>query len=67
MSWIPAPRAEIHDERTPVTVCLSPVQAVRLEVLLAQHRAIEPSVDDNDLVDQIFARGLDQLEAEACR
>lgn len=65
MSPIPAPLAAFEDERTPVTVCLTPAQSVRLEVLLAHYRDADPSVDDNTLVDKIFARGLAAAEAEA--
>lgn len=65
MSLIPAPLVELDDERTPITVCLTPVQAVRLELLLARLGETDPATDDNALVDRIFAHGLDQLEAEA--
>lgn len=46
------------DERIPVTVMLTPVQAARLEALIADLRALDPSIDDNDVADAVFDTGL---------
>jgi len=46
------------DERIPVTVMLTPASAARLEVLTAELRAVDPSIDDNDVVDAVFDTGL---------
>lgn len=46
-------------ERTPVTVWLTPAQLMCLELLLGELRAIDPALDDNAVVDRIFAAGLD--------
>lgn len=62
MSWIPTPPPDAYDDRTPVTVCLTNAQAVRLEVLIAKHRGRNPTTDDNDVVDFVFALGLDSAE-----
>jgi hypothetical protein len=46
------------DERIPVTVMLTASQAARLEVLTAELRALDPSIDDNDVADAVFDTGL---------
>ena len=48
------------DERIPVTVMLTPTQAARLEGLTAELRALDPSIDDNDVADAVF----DAIRAE---
>lgn len=50
------------DERIPVTVMLTPVQAARLEALIADLRALDPSIDDNDVADAVFDTGLSAYE-----
>jgi len=60
---IALPQCATHD-RTPVTVMLTPEQAARLELWLAKHRDANPSADDNEHVDQVFASGLRLVEAE---
>lgn len=50
------------DERIPVTVMLTPVQALRLEALIADLRALDPSIDDNDVSDAVFDTGLSAYE-----
>lgn len=57
----------LHDptaDLTPVTVWLTPADAVRLELLLAAQRERIPTLDDNELVDTIFTTGLDACERE---
>lgn len=46
------------EDRIPVTVMLTPASAARLEVLTAELRALDPSIDDNDVVDAVFDIGL---------
>ena len=46
------------EDRIPVTVMLTPASAARLEVLTAELRALDPSIDDNDVVDAVFDTGL---------
>lgn len=46
------------DERIPVTVMLTPAQAVRLEALITAFRQADPSIDDNDVADAVFDTGL---------
>lgn len=58
MSWIPAALVPAGADRTPVTVWLTPAQAMRLELMLAAMRERDPSCDDNAVVDQVFATGL---------
>lgn len=50
------------DDRVPITACLSPAQAERLEVLIAHYRDRTPGTDDNQVVDFVFALGLDTAE-----
>ena len=50
------------DERIPVTVMLTASQATRLEALAAQLRALDPSIDDNDVSDAVFDTGLSAYE-----
>lgn len=50
------------DERAPVTAFLTHEQAVRLEVLIARVRGLRPAVDDNAIVDSVFAVGLTVAE-----
>lgn len=47
------------DDRVPVTVTLSPTQAVLLELVLASLVEKYGAVDENRVTDHIFARGLD--------
>lgn len=51
------------DELTPVTAMLTQEQAVRLEVLIASIRAMNPEIDDNDVVDALLDTGLTSLES----
>lgn len=51
------------DERIPVTVMLTPSQSARLEVLIADIRNADPSIDDNDVADAIFDTGLVAYES----
>ena len=50
------------DERIPVTVMLTPASAARLEALIADLRALDPSIDDNDVSDAVFDTGLSAYE-----
>lgn len=47
------------DERTPVTVMLSPTQCVLLELVLSHLVGKYGAIDENRVTDHIFARGLD--------
>jgi len=47
------------DDRVPVTVTLSPTQAVLLELVLASLVEKYGAIDENRVTDHIFARGLD--------
>lgn len=51
--------AATDDNRTPVTVMLSPTQAVLLELVLSNLVEKYGAVDENRITDHIFARGLD--------
>lgn len=51
------------DELTPVTAMLTQEQAVRLEVLIASIRAMNPAIDDNDVVDALLDTGLTAFES----
>lgn len=53
----------VEHDRTPVTVMLNPGQAVRLEVLLANHRE-RGACDTNAVVDAIFELGMTLAEQE---
>jgi len=54
---------ELDDESlVPVTVMLTPPQVVRLEVLAAKLREIDPSIEDNNVADAIFDTGLSAYE-----
>jgi hypothetical protein len=54
--------ADQLDDRIPVTVMLTPSQSARLEVLIADIRSSDPSIDDNDVADAAFEMGLCGLE-----
>jgi len=47
-----------EDGLVPVTVCVTPAQAVRLEVLLAAYRERYSIADDSEVIDAIFLAGL---------
>lgn len=55
--------ADQLDDRIPVTVMLTPSQSARLEVLIADIRNADPSIDDNDVADAIFDTGLVAYES----
>lgn len=57
--------AALDDARAyvPVTVLLTPEQAVRLEVLIADLRGTAPDLDDNDVTDALFDTGLTAFES----
>lgn len=57
MSWIPAPLVPPDGDMVPVTVCLTPAQAVRLERLLA-HARDHSGLDDDSITDMVFETGL---------
>lgn len=50
--------AGAEDDRIHVTVMLTASQAARLEALCAQLRALDPSIDDEDVADAVFDTGL---------
>ncbi len=50
--------AGAEDDRIPVTVMLTASQAARLEALCAQLRALDPSIDDENVADAVFDTGL---------
>lgn len=54
--------ADQLDDRIPVTVMLTPAQSARLEVLIADIRSSNPSIDDNDVADALFETGLATFE-----
>lgn len=54
--------ADQLDDRIPVTVMLTPSQSARLEVLIADIRSSDPSIDDNDVADALFETGLATFE-----
>lgn len=58
MSYIPAPLVPADDDRTPVTVWLTPAQTMRLELMLAELREHNPNMDDNAITDHVFHTGL---------
>lgn len=60
-AFSPAP-TERNDGLVPITVCITPEQAVRLELLLAYWRDQRPSADDSDVIDAIFMAGLAAAE-----
>lgn len=62
MSPLPPPLFEQEDDLVPVTVCITPAQAVRLELLLAKFRERNPTADDSDVVDAVFIAGLEAAE-----
>ena len=51
------------DDRVPVTVLLTPAQAARLEVVIADLRGDDASIDDNDVADALFDIGLTAIES----
>jgi len=51
------------DDRVPVTVMLLPAQAARLEVVIADVRDSDPSIDDDDVADALFETGLAFFES----
>lgn len=51
------------DDRVPVTVMLTPGQAARLEVLTADLRSSDPSIDDDAVADALFDTGLAAFES----
>jgi hypothetical protein len=59
-----APDVPLDDaqEYVPITVMLTPGQAVRFEVLLACMRCTERDFDDNDVADALFDTGLVAFE-----
>lgn len=63
MSWTPAPAGLDADSPTPVTVYLTPAQAVRLELVLAHHRD-HTGLDDEVVCDAIFETGLKVAERD---
>lgn len=62
MSPLPPPLFEFEDDLVPVTVCITPAQAVRLELLIAHYRERHSSADDSDVIDAIFIAGLEAAE-----
>lgn len=54
------------DERIPVTVCITPAEAVRLEMLIAAYRDRHPGTDDSHVIDAIFLAGLAAAELNLC-
>lgn len=64
MSWIPAPLVPADDDRIPITVWLPPTQAARLEILLAEQRGLDPTLDEHAFIDTLFSRGLIAAEQE---
>lgn len=62
---IPEPLVETDDELTPVTVCLTPAQSVRLELVMARLGEQHPDADTSQLIDAIFEQGLKVAEQEA--
>lgn len=52
------------DDRVPVTVLLTPGQAARLEVVIADVRGSDASIDDNDVADALFETGLALFETQ---
>ncbi|WP_157659078.1 hypothetical protein [Thauera butanivorans] len=61
MSLIPTPLVPRDDDLIPVTVCLTPVQADRLERLLA-HCRDHSGLDDESVADMVFETGLQVAE-----
>ena len=61
MNLNPFPDGE--DDSIPVTVMLTPAQAARLEVLTADLRNADPSIDDSDVADALFDTGLAAYES----
>lgn len=61
MNFNPFPNFDA-DDRIPITVCIAPPQAARLEALIAEYRARHPAADDSDVVDAIFLAGLAAAE-----
>ncbi|WP_018991276.1 hypothetical protein [Aromatoleum toluclasticum] len=64
MSDVIAADALLVDERVavPVTAVLSHADAVRLEVLVARWRGVNPAMDENTITDAVFAAGLAAVE-----
>lgn len=62
MNMNPFPDLAADTDAVPVTVLLSPAQVARLECLIAASRARNPSIDDDIVVDAVFAAGLQMLE-----
>ncbi|MDO9596707.1 MAG: hypothetical protein Q7J47_03205 [Azoarcus sp.] len=62
MSPLPPALVEQDDDLVPVTVCITPVQAIRLELLLAKFRERHPTATDSDVVDAVFIAGLEAAE-----
>lgn len=60
---LPAALVNQDDDLVPITICITPPQAVRLELLLADAREINPELDDSDVLDAIFLYGLKAAEA----
>lgn len=56
------PFPDDDDDSIPVTVMLTPAQAARLEVLTADLRNADPSIDDSDVADALFDTGLAAYE-----
>lgn len=61
---IPKPLIEPDDELVPVTVCLSPAQAVRLEIAMARLGEQHPNANTSQLIDAIFEQGLQAAERD---
>jgi hypothetical protein len=57
MNMNPSPE-QSDDERVLVTVMLTPSQVARLEALTAELRALDRSIDDNEVCDAVFDAGL---------
>jgi len=57
----------VDDERIPVTVCITPAEAVRLELLIAAYRDRHPGADDTHVIDAIFLAGLAAAELTLCQ
>ena len=51
------------DDRVPVTVLLTPGQAARLEVVIADLHGADASIEDNDVADALFDIGLTAIES----
>jgi hypothetical protein len=59
---LPPALVEQDDSLVPVTVCITPLQAIRLELVVAKYRERHPSADDSNVVDAIFIAGLEAAE-----